>query len=89
MGEDMQVEERKQNGTWVSRFQFHETDGVSMIPFGRVGERAQRALPKWCQRRALASQAPSKRVIFSGIQPTGIPHVGGDEPLSRFKLTYA
>ncbi|KAH0830163.1 hypothetical protein J3R83DRAFT_1512 [Lanmaoa asiatica] len=51
-----------------------------MIPFGRVGGCAQRALlrqpTKWCQRRGLASQTFPKRVIFSGIQPTGIPHLG-------------
>ncbi|KAG9318064.1 hypothetical protein JVU11DRAFT_128 [Chiua virens] len=51
-----------------------------MVPFGRVGQHAQRALQTQstisCQRRALTSQPSSKRVIFSGIQPTGIPHLG-------------
>ncbi|KAF8130356.1 hypothetical protein EV363DRAFT_1263255 [Boletus edulis] len=50
-----------------------------MIPFrlGRVGQPAQRALQRQCQRRTLTSQTSSRRrVIFSGIQPTGIPHLG-------------
>ena len=62
-----------------------------MIPFGRVGERAQRTLQiqsiKWPKQRALASQTPSKRVIFSGIQPTGIPHVRGNRVSSHRRLT--